>query len=77
VALVPGLAQAPLEVHASYSREEILAALGFAWLRRTPSTMLEGVAWCESFNADAFLITLKIDLGGGSCGGNDRTRVPR
>ena len=57
--LVPDLAQVPLEVHASYSREEILAALGFASLRRTPSTMREGVAWCESANADAFLITLK------------------
>ena len=57
--LVPELAQVPLEVHASYSREEILAALGFASLRRTPSTMREGVAWCESANADAFLITMK------------------
>ncbi len=57
--LVPELAQVPLEIHASYSREEILAALGFASLRRTPSTMREGVAWCESVNADAFLITLK------------------
>ena len=57
--LVPELAQVPLEVHASYSREEILAALGFASLRRTPNTMREGVAWCESVKADAFLITLK------------------
>ena len=59
MALVPGLAQAPLGAHASYSREEILAALGFASLRRTPSTMREGVAWCEEVDADAFLITLK------------------
>ncbi|MCV7102668.1 DUF3427 domain-containing protein [Mycobacterium palustre] len=57
--LVPDLAEVPLAVHASYSREEILAALGFASFRRTPSTMREGVAWCESVNADAFLITLK------------------
>jgi superfamily II DNA or RNA helicase/HKD family nuclease len=57
--LVSDLDQVPLDVHASYSREEILAALGFASLRRTPSTMREGVAWCESANADAFLITLK------------------
>jgi superfamily II DNA or RNA helicase/HKD family nuclease len=56
---VPALADVPLEVHASYSREEILAALGFASLQRTPSTMREGVAWCPSANADAFLITLK------------------
>jgi superfamily II DNA or RNA helicase/HKD family nuclease len=57
--LVPALADVPLEVHASYTREEILAALGFASLRRTPSTMREGVARCEAVNADAFLITLK------------------
>lgn len=57
--LIPELADVPLAVHASYSREEILAALAFASLRRTPSTMREGVAWCESANADAFLITLK------------------
>ncbi len=57
--LIPELADVPLAVHASYSRDEILAALGFASLRRMPSTMREGVAWCESANADAFLITLK------------------
>jgi superfamily II DNA or RNA helicase/HKD family nuclease len=57
--LIPELGDVPLAVHASYSREEILTALGFASLRRTPSTMREGVAWCESANADAFLITLK------------------
>jgi superfamily II DNA or RNA helicase len=57
--LIPELADVPLALHASYSREEILAALGFASLRRTPSTMREGVAWCETVNADAFLITLK------------------
>ena len=49
----------PLVVHASYSREEILTALGVASLCRTPGTMREGVVWCESVNADAFLITLK------------------
>ncbi|BCO51642.1 hypothetical protein MINTM003_20830 [Mycobacterium paraintracellulare] len=53
------LSDVPLAVHASYSREEILTALGFASLQRTPSTMREGVAWCESANSDAFLITLK------------------
>jgi hypothetical protein len=57
--LIPELVDVPLGIHASYSREEILAALGFASMRRTPSTMREGVAWCELANADAFLITLK------------------
>ena len=57
--VVPALADVPLELHASYSREEILAALGYASMRRTPATMREGVAWCEAANADAFLVTLK------------------
>ncbi|KWX20783.1 DUF3427 domain-containing protein [Mycolicibacterium wolinskyi] len=49
----------PLALHASYSREEILAALGWVSDKRTPATMREGVAWCPAVNADAFLITLK------------------
>ncbi len=57
--LVPALADVPLEVHGSYQREEILAALGHASMRRKPSTMREGVAWCESVQSDAFLITIK------------------
>ena len=56
--LIPELSAVPLAVHASYSREEILAALSFASLNRTPSTMREGVAWCPAVNADAFLVTL-------------------
>lgn len=57
--LVPGLSDVPLALHASYSREEILAALGWATPGRSPSTMREGVAWCPEAHADAFLITLK------------------
>jgi superfamily II DNA or RNA helicase/HKD family nuclease len=57
--LIPELSDVPLAVHASYSREEILAGLGFASLRRRPNTMQAGVAWCELANSDAFLITLK------------------
>jgi hypothetical protein len=49
----------PGMVHASYSREEVLAALGWTTQGRSPSTMREGVAWCPEVNADAFLITLK------------------
>jgi len=55
----PALAEVPLQLHASYSREEILAALGWTSSGRTPSTMREGVAWCPDINTDAFLITLK------------------
>lgn len=57
--LVPAIADVPLAVHGSYQREEILAALGHASIKRKPSTMREGVAWCESVQADAFLITIK------------------
>lgn len=56
---VPSLAEVPLQVHATYSREEILAALDYAAQNRTPSTMREGVVWRPDLNTDAFLITLK------------------
>jgi len=46
-------------LHASYSREEILAAVGWTSQGRTPSTMREGVAWCPDINTDVLLITLK------------------
>lgn len=57
--VIPELSEVPLALHASYSREEILAALGWVSEKRTPATMREGVARCEAVNADAFLITLK------------------
>ncbi|MEX7468579.1 DUF3427 domain-containing protein [Mycobacterium adipatum] len=57
--LEPSLADVPLSLHATYSREEVLAALGWTAEGRSPATMREGVAWCPAVNADAFLITLK------------------
>jgi superfamily II DNA or RNA helicase/HKD family nuclease len=57
--VVPELADVPLALHATYSREEILAGLGWVSEKRTPATMREGVARCEAVNTDAFLITLK------------------
>ena len=57
--LLPSLAEVPLAVHASYSREEILAAVGWTSSGRTPSIMREGVAWCPDINTDVLLITLK------------------
>lgn len=57
--VLPALAEVPLAVHASYSREEILAAVGWTSEGRTPSTMREGVAWCPGINSDVLLITLK------------------
>ncbi len=57
--LVADLADIPLAVHASYSREEILAAVGWTSKGRAPNTMREGVAWCPDINTDVLLITLK------------------
>ena len=47
----------PLYSHATYKREEILAALGYM---NEPTAMnhREGVAWCEETRTDAFLVTL-------------------
>lgn len=57
--VLPGLADVPLALHASYSREEILAAVGWTAKGRVPSTMREGVAWCPDINTDILLVTLK------------------
>ncbi|MFV0129731.1 DUF3427 domain-containing protein [Streptomyces sp. HMX112] len=52
----------PLTVHASYSREEILPALGQSFIGGfMPAHFREGVRWCESVKTDALLITLEKD----------------
>ncbi|MER5749688.1 DUF3427 domain-containing protein [Streptomyces sp. NPDC002088] len=52
----------PLTVHASYSREEILPALGESYVGGfMPGDFREGVRWCESFKTDALCITLEKD----------------
>ncbi|MGW1196179.1 DUF3427 domain-containing protein [Streptomyces sp. NPDC002536] len=52
----------PLSIHASYSREEILPALGQADVNGfLPGHFREGVKWCESASIDALLITLEKD----------------
>lgn len=53
------LADVPLRVHASYQREEILAALDYANLQRKPTSMMQGVAYSDSLDVDAFFVTLK------------------
>jgi superfamily II DNA or RNA helicase/HKD family nuclease len=53
------LAGLPLKVHARYQREEILAGLDYASLDRKPTSMMQGVAYSESLNADILFITLK------------------
>lgn len=51
----------PLMVHASYTREEILAGLGYASQARTPNNFREGVLSTSVSGApvDAFFVTLK------------------
>lgn len=49
----------PLRVHARYQREEILAALDYAHLQRTPKSFQAGVLWSEPWRSDAFLVTLR------------------
>lgn len=48
----------PLRPHASYQREEILAALEYASMQRKPNSFREGVLFAERYNADALFITL-------------------
>ena len=50
------LADVPLQVHARYQREEILAALDFP---RLPNSFREGVLYIPEQNIDAFFVTLK------------------
>jgi len=54
--LTGSLADVPLQVHARYQREEILAALDFP---RLPNSFREGVFFFAEHNVDAFFITLK------------------
>ncbi|MFF2512114.1 DUF3427 domain-containing protein [Streptomyces sp. NPDC058086] len=52
----------PLTIHASYSREEILPALGQSYIGGfMPGDFREGVKWCESAKTDALMITLDKD----------------
>ncbi|MFF3732720.1 DUF3427 domain-containing protein [Streptomyces sp. NPDC002476] len=62
VPLLGTLARLPLTVHASYSREEILPALGQSSIHGFfPGHFREGVKWCENIQTDALLITLEKD----------------
>ncbi|MFI2317879.1 helicase [Streptomyces sp. CB00072] len=55
-------ASIPLTVHASYSREEILPALGQAAVDGfKPGHFREGVKWCEDVRTDALFVTLEKD----------------
>ncbi|PVE10518.1 DUF3427 domain-containing protein [Streptomyces scopuliridis] len=52
----------PLRLHASYSREEILTALGQSAIGGLlPTNFREGVRWCQQSKIDALLITREKD----------------
>ncbi|WP_345483233.1 DUF3427 domain-containing protein, partial [Actinopolymorpha pittospori] len=53
------LGQLPLRTHARYRREEILAALDYATLQRTPQAFREGVLNSDEWQSDVFLVTLR------------------
>jgi len=53
-----GMDRVPLWVHARYSREELLAAVGRAALNRAPANDREGVRYAEEERADVFTFTL-------------------
>ncbi|WP_432514274.1 DUF3427 domain-containing protein [Kineococcus sp. SYSU DK001] len=52
------IADLPLIVHARYSRDEIVSALGVATATRPPMSFREGVVWAAEHRTDALLITL-------------------
>lgn len=56
-----GLQHVPLYSHATYRREEILAALGYLAIDGRRSRHREGVAWCGPTRTDAFFVTLEKD----------------
>ncbi|WP_438293654.1 DUF3427 domain-containing protein [Streptomyces sp. HUAS TT7] len=62
VPLLGDQANLPLTVHASYTREEILPALGQSVIGGfMPGHFREGVKWCESVKTDALLVTREKD----------------
>jgi superfamily II DNA or RNA helicase len=57
-----GLQHVPLLSHATYRREEILAALEYGSLGLGKNVQhREGVAWCPATSTDAFFVTLNKD----------------
>lgn len=57
--LIGALAEVPLAVHARYQREEVLAALGYASLKRRPNSFREGVLHVPELGVDALFVNLK------------------
>lgn len=53
------LGNLPLRIHATYQREEVLAAINYASFARKPNSFREGVLYSEPIQADAFFVTLQ------------------
>ncbi|WP_125615774.1 DUF3427 domain-containing protein [Specibacter cremeus] len=56
-----GLQHIPLKSHATYRREEALAALGYLSIDGNRASHREGVAWCKDERTDAFFVTVEKD----------------
>ncbi len=54
-----GLQHVPLQSHAHYRREEILAGLGWASMTRKAYGHAQGVAWVPEVRVDALLVNLR------------------
>lgn len=59
--LLGHLAQTGLQSHAHYKREELLTALDYATLTRSPGNFREGAFYADSFQTDGLLVTLNKD----------------
>ena len=59
VALPAGRPNVLLRTHAHYSREEILAGIGYADFGRTPKSHMTGVVWSPGTATDALMVTLR------------------
>jgi len=58
IALPDRFSGCPLWVHATYSRDELLAGLGYATMRRTPKGDQTGVRYVADLETDAFTFTV-------------------
>lgn len=57
--LEAGMSGVHLATHAHDSRQEILAAIGYASMQRTPRSHMTGVVWSEATRTDALMVTLQ------------------
>jgi superfamily II DNA or RNA helicase/HKD family nuclease len=55
----PRFADVPLWVHSRYSRDELLAGLGYATIDRRPAADMQGVRYVRDLNTDVFTFTLQ------------------